>query len=150
MSGTRSVITIAESGDGPYSQLVRAGRHVLSSDEPEASGGHDVRPSPYEYLLVGLGACTAMTLRSYVERRNWRLRRTTVELWHEKVPTATGMSTFDQFHRTIHLDGDLTKEQRQKLLEIAKLCPVSQTLCRSSLIESRLADVAAPVAEKAL
>jgi putative redox protein len=72
MSETRQgMVTVAESGSGPYSQLVHAGRHVLSADEPEASGGHDVGPSPYEYLLAGLGARTAMTLRSYVERHNW-------------------------------------------------------------------------------
>jgi len=127
------MVTVAESGSGPYSQLVHAGRHVLSADEPEASGGHDVGPSPYEHLLAGLGACTAMTLRFYVERHNWGLRRTTVELW-------------DHFHRAIHLDGDLTEEQRLRLLEIAERCPVSQTLRRSSVIDSRLADAAPPIA----
>src|SRR3984893_126498 len=92
MSETQQgVVTVAESGSGPYSQLVHAGRHVLSADEPEASGGHDVGPSPYEYLLAGLGACTAMTLRSYVERHNWGLRRTTVELWRLRM--ASGCST---------------------------------------------------------
>jgi putative redox protein len=142
----QSIVTVAESGSGPYSQLVRAGRHVLSADELEASGGHDIGPSPYEYLLAGLGACTTMTLRSYVERHNWGLRRTNVELWHETRPAADGKSMIDHFHRTVHLDGDLTEEQRLRLLEIAERCPVSQTLRRSSAIDSRLADAAPPVA----
>jgi putative redox protein len=142
----QGMVTVAESGSGPYSQLVHTGRHVLSADEPEASGGHDVGPSPYEYLLVGLGACTAMTLRSYVERHNLGLRRTTVELWHETRPTADGKSMIDRFHRAIHLDGDLTEEQRLRLLEIAERCPVSQTLRRSSVIASRLADASPPIA----
>ncbi len=145
MSETRQrMVTVAESGSGPYSQLVHAGRHILSADEPEASGGHDVGPSPYEYLLAGLGACTAMTLRSYVERHNWGLRRTTVELWHEKILAANGKSMTDRFHRAIHLDGNLTEEQRLRLLEIAERCPVSQSLRRSSVIDSSLA-VAAPL-----
>jgi putative redox protein len=139
-------VTVDESGSGPYSQLVHAGRHVLSADEPEPSGGHDVGPSPYEYMLAGLGACTAMTLRSYVGRHNWALRRTTVELWHEKGPAADGKSTIDHFHRAIHLDGDLTEDQRLRLLEIAERCPVSQTLRHSSTIDSRLADAASPIA----
>jgi len=147
MSETRQgMVTVAESGSGPYSQLVHAGRHVLSADEPETRGGNDVGPSPYEYLLAGLGACTAITLRAYVERHNWGLRRTIVELWHEKSPAADGKSMIDHFHRAIHLDGDLTEEQRLRLLEIAERCPVSQTLRRSSVIESRLADAAPPVA----
>jgi putative redox protein len=140
------MVTVAESGSGPYSQLVHAGRHILSADEPEASGGHDIGPSPYEYLLVGLGACTAMTVRSYVERHNWGLRRTSVELRHETKPTADGTSMIDHFHRTIHLDGDLTEEQRLRLLDVAERCPVSQTLRRSSAIDSRLVDAAPAVA----
>jgi putative redox protein len=141
----QGMVTVAESGSGPYSQLVHAGRHVLSADEPEASGGHDIGPSPYEYVLAGLGACTTMTLRSYVERHNWGLRRTNIELWHATRLAADRRSMIDHFHRTIHLDGDLTEEQRLRLLEIAERCPVSQTLRRSSAVDSRLADAASPV-----
>jgi putative redox protein len=146
MNETRQgLVTGAESGSGPFSQLVHAGWHVLSADEPEASGGHDVGPSPYEYLLAGLGACTGMTLRSYVERHNWELRRTTVELWQETRPAADSKSMIDHFHCAVHLDGDLTVEQRLRLLKIAERCPVSQTLRRSSDIDSCLAD-AGPIA----
>lgn len=143
----QGMVTVAESGSGPYSQLMQAGRHVLSADESEANGGHDVGPSPYELLLAGLGACTAMTLRMYVERHNWGLRRTTVELWHESRPAADGKSMVDHFHRTIHLDGDLTEEQRRRLLEIAERCPVSRTLGRPSVVVSHLVDDRPPNAE---
>ena len=139
------VVTVTESGSGPYSQLVHAGRHVLSADEPPAHGGHDVGPSPYEFLSAGLGACTAMTLRAYVRRHNWGLSRTTVNVRHEKLVASDGTSTVDRFHRTIHLDGDLTEQQRLSLLQIAERCPVSDTLRRSSIVESRLADVSLPV-----
>lgn len=141
---TTAKVTVAESGSGPYSQLVYAGRHILSADEPEARGGHDVGPSPYDYLLAGLGACTAMTLRMYVERHNWGLRRTTVELWHKAKPAPDGKSIIDHFHRAIHLEGDLTDEQRQRLLEIAKRCPVSRTLGRPSVVVSHLTNADPP------
>src|SRR3954465_15863216 len=104
----QGAVKVAESGSGPYSQLVWAGRHVLSADEPPTRGGHDVGPSPYEFLSAGLGACTAMTLRAYAERHNWGLRRTTVKVRHEKVVASDRTSTVDHFHRTIYLDGDLT------------------------------------------
>ena len=129
------VVTVTESGSGPYSQLVRAGRHVLSADEPPARGGHDVGPSPYEFLSAALGACTAMTLRAYVRRHSWGLSRATVEVRHETIVASDGTSTVDRFHRTIHLDGDSTKEQRLRLLQIAERCPVSDTLRRSSIVE---------------
>ena len=97
----KSQVTVTESGSGRYSQRVAVGRHVLFADEPESSGGQDTDPSPYEYVLAGLGACTAITLRMYVERHNWALRRITVELQHEKIPAADGASKIDHFHRTI-------------------------------------------------
>ena len=140
MSGAeRTLVSVAESGSGPYSQLVTVGRHVLSADEPQSRGGDDVGPSPYEYLLAGLGACTSITLRFYVDRHNWGLERTKVDLWHEKVPSTDGKSTVDRFYRIIHLEGDLTDEQRQRLLEIAERCPVSETLRHTSIVDAELA-----------
>jgi putative redox protein len=141
----QGAVRVAESGSGPYSQLVWAGRHILSADEPQTRGGHDVGPSPYEYLSAGLGACTAMTLRDYARCHNWALRQTIVDVRHEKAVAADGTSVVDQFHRTIHLEGDLTEEQRLRLLQIAERCPVSETLRHSSIVESRLADVPLPV-----
>jgi len=147
----QGVVTVAESGIGRYSQVVHAGPHVLTADEPELNGDSGAGPSPYEYLLAGLGACAAITLRMYAERHNWPLRRTTVELWHEVRPAADGTSAVDHFHRTIHLEGDLTEEQRLRLLDIAKRCPVSRTLGRPSVVVSHLADagpaVTAPAAQ---
>jgi len=133
------MVSVTESGNA-YAQLVRAGRHVLVADEPQANGGRDAGPSPYEFLSAGLGACAAITLRMYAERHNWALRHATVELWHEVRPAADGKSMVDHFHRAIHLEGDLTEEQRQRLLEIAKKCPVSRTLGRSSVVVSDLAN----------
>jgi putative redox protein len=81
-----------------------------------------------------------MTLRFYVQRHNWDLRRAIVEVRHKKAVAADGTSTVDQFYRAIHLDGYLSEEQRLKLLQIAERCPVSETLRHSSIIESSLAD----------
>ena len=72
-----NAVTVTEGGLGPYAQFVTAGRHVMGADEPEPLGGRDTGASPYEYLLAGLGACTAMTLRMYAARKHgrWRSRR---------------------------------------------------------------------------
>jgi putative redox protein len=90
--------------------------------------------------LAGLGACTAMTLRMYATRQRWPLKRTAISLRHEKILARDGRSKIDQFERDIHLEGDLTPEQRQRLLEIAEKCPVSQTLRRASVVVSRLSE----------
>lgn len=133
-----NTVSVVESGNGPYAQIVTVGHHVLGADEPEALGGRDTGPSPYEYLLAGLGACTAMTLRMYATRQRWPLRRTSVRLRHDKIPASDGKTKIDQFEREIHLEGELTLEQRRRLLEIAEKCPVSQTLRRASVVVSKL------------
>jgi len=106
----------------------------LVVDEPTAVGGSDEGPTPYEMVLAGLGACTAMTLRIYADRKKWPLERARISLRHRKVHAqdcidcdqkATRMDVVD---RIITLEGALTAEQRAKLLEIANRCPVHQTL----------------------
>jgi putative redox protein len=137
-------VTVVESGNGPYAQFVTAGRHVMGADEPEAVGGRDTGASPYEYVMAALGACTAMTLRMYAERHQWPLERTSVALQHVKVPAPDGKGLIDRFQRVITLTGDLTEEQRKRLLDIAEKCPVSQTLQRPSLVVSSLTGVGEP------
>jgi putative redox protein len=132
------IVMVIESGKGPYAQFVTAGHHVMAADEPQQLGGRDSGPSPYEYLLAGLGACTAMTLCMYTARHNWPLRRVTVTLRHEAVRTADKKVATDRFLRNIELSGDLNGEQRAKLLDIAARCPVSRTLQHPSQIVTEL------------
>lgn len=123
------LVVVAESGDGPYGQHIRAGRHVLSADEP-APVGAGTGPTPYDLLLAGLGACTSMTLRMYADRKHWPLDKVTVTLRHSRIhaedcadcETRTGM--VDRIERAIRLDGDLDDEQRRRPLDIAERCPV--------------------------
>ena len=113
---------------------VEVGGHHLVVDEPAAVGGADEGPTPYEMLLAGLGACTAMTLRIYADKRSWPLERAHISLRHRKVHAQdcvdcdTKPARMDVVDRIITLEGALTEEQRAKLLEIAERCPVHQTL----------------------
>jgi putative redox protein len=138
-------VTVLESGNGPYAQFVTVGRHVMGADEPEHFGGRDTGPSPYEYVLAGLGACTAMTLRMYADRHAWPLQTIAVDVRHEKIAVAGNVRKVDRFQRAIRLTGNLTEEQRARLLEIADKCPVSQTLQQSSLVVSRIASADRPM-----
>jgi uncharacterized OsmC-like protein/alpha/beta superfamily hydrolase len=128
------VVVVTESQARPYGQRITAGDHVLAADEPAAVGGADSGPTPYELLLAGLGACTAITVRMYANRKGWPLRHITVRLRHERVhardcadcETATGQ--LDHIERELQFDGELTGEQRARLLEMAERCPVHRTL----------------------
>ena len=120
--------------EGKFGQEVFTDVHRLLADEPESYGGNDTGPSPYEYLLAGLGACTSMTLRMYASRRGVPLERVGVKLRHEKIHAVdceeceTTEGRVDRIERELEIVGDLDDGQRQKLLDIADKCPVHRTL----------------------
>ena len=145
-SNPRGSVIVRETGEGRYTQDVVAGSHHLRADEPVAVGGNDSGFTPYELLLSGLGACTAMTLRMYAEQKKWPLERVTVELEHKKIDAAdcpdckTREGKVDQIERKITLQGDLDTEQRARLIEIANRCPVHRTLHSEVLVRTSLFD----------
>jgi putative redox protein len=138
MSMAEQGVTVVENGNGRYGQFITAGHHVLAADEPQAVGGADTGPDPFELVLAGLGACTSMTIRMYADRKHIPLEKVEVRLRRLQRASA-GMK--DKFERVIILHGDLAPEQRERLLEIAERCPVSLTLQRGSDIVSLLGEV---------
>jgi len=131
-----------------YRTEIAAGRHPLVADEPESVGGTDAGPTPYDYLLAALGSCTGMTLRMYADRKDWPLDEATVRLSHEKVHAEdcdqcdTDEGKVDRIVREIELTGDLSPDQRDRLLEIANKCPVHRTLHSEIDVQSSLRDAA--------
>jgi putative redox protein len=129
----RSVL-VRETGAGRFQQEVVWGSHRLTADEPKDVGGLDTGLGPYELLLASLGACTAMTLRLYATQKRLPLKRAEVRLRHSRIHAEdcaeceTKSGTLDRIERVITLDGDLTDEQRSRLMEIADRCPIHKTL----------------------
>jgi putative redox protein len=127
-------VTVTETGQGKFQQIVRAGRHALTADEPVAQGGLDSGPTPYDLLLAGLGACTSMTLRLYADHKGLPLERVSVALRHSRIHAKdcetceTRDGKVDRIDRVLTLTGNLDAEQRKRLLEIADKCPVHRTL----------------------
>ena len=125
---------VGETRNGKFEQSVVIGKHRYLADEPTSVGGNGSGPSPYEYLLAGLGACTSMTIRLYADLKKLPLTRVAVRLTHDKIHAAdcenceTKEGKIDRIEREITLEGDLSAEQRAKLLEIADKCPVHRTL----------------------
>ena len=116
------------------------GTHQLLADEPPPTGA-DTGPTPYELLLGALGACTAMTLRMYADRKAWPLAGIEVVLGHERMHAEdcaeceTREGFLDRIVKRITLSGDLSADQRERLAEIAERCPVQRTLQREIVIE---------------
>lgn len=126
-------VVVSLSGDGFRTEIDAAG-FTLIADEPASVGGTDTGPGPYEYLLASLGACTVMTLRMYARRKGIQLDRAEIALKHERIhakdcedcETTEGMVS--KIFTRVALHGDFTDAQRDRMLEIAEMCPVHRTL----------------------
>lgn len=129
-----------------YTSQVLANGHGLLLDEPVALGGNNLGPTPYDYLLAGLGGCTGITLRMYADRKGWPLDAVEVHLRHAKIHAKDCAECesiegkVDQLERDVKLEGALTEEQRARLLEIAEKCPVHRTLHNEIHVVTRLLD----------
>jgi putative redox protein len=115
-------MVIATIGRDKYkTELVATGHHFLA-DEPEDAGGANLGPAPGQLLQSSLAACTAITVRMYADRKQWALEKIQVEVDTEKNEGKT------IFKRQVTLMGNLTEEQRQRLLQIANACPIHKVL----------------------
>ena len=114
---------------------LRNGRHVWSADEPPELNGADTGPNPYEMLLGALGACTCITISYYCQRKGWDLHSVSATYTYDKIHADDCAHCDDDAQGFLHnvtaeifMDGDFDDEQRARLAEIAKKCPVHRTL----------------------
>jgi putative redox protein len=137
---------VIRGGVAGFTQEITVGSHRLFSDEPREAGGQDAGPSPYDLVAAALGSCTSMTIAMYARHKRWPLSSVVVRLRHSKTHAADCADCekndvlLDQIDREIELLGNLTNEQREKLLEIADKCPVHRTLTRGMRIDTRLTE----------
>jgi putative redox protein len=120
--------------EGKLAQRVEVGPHQLTADEFIDKGGEDLGPNPFEYLAIALGACTALTLRMYSQRKAWPLENADVRILISKEEETS------VFARKIYLAGPLDETQKARLLEIANHCPVHKLLTGKIRIETSLFD----------
>ncbi len=126
-------VLVEESGRGRLAQSIQAGQHVWAADEP-LGVGDDTGPTPYDLLLSALGACTAMTIRMYADRKGFPLEHVSVRLSHrrshsEDCADPTGQPcAMEHIDREVAFTGPLNDEQRDRLAQIADRCPVHRTL----------------------
>lgn len=137
------VVRVTEVDSAGFLQDIHSGPyHHAIADEPLAYGGTNRGMTPYGFLAAGLGACTSMTVRMYAKRKGWPLKHIRVDVTQGKVHAqdAGTSGQINHFTRRIHLEGDLSDDQREKLRQIADKCPVHGTLTRGSKVTTLLAD----------
>jgi putative redox protein len=126
----------ARIGTSTYRTTISAGKHILFADEPESLGGTDTAPDPSQLLLSSLGACTAITLRMYADRKAWDVQEIHVDLAMTSDNTPAGKHT--AITRKLSFTGNLTDEQQERLMQIANACPLHKTLIGTITIDTSL------------
>lgn len=121
-------MTTAGIANSKYRLELNNGRHAFFADEPIDVGGTDTAPAPDELLEAALASCTAITLRMYADRKAWPVQQINVQVVLERKDGITS------FTRNISIKGEVDAEQKDRLLQIAKACPVSKTLATGSPI----------------
>jgi putative redox protein len=148
---THEGTVVARIGPSGYRVEIDASEHGLVADEPTEAGGTDAGATPYDLVLAALGACTAMTLRMYADRKQWPLEGVAVHMHHSRSHAVDEQhcedrpARLDHIERTLEITGPLTHEQRVKLAEIAERCPVHRTLDAGVRITTRLSATGAVV-----
>ena len=138
---TRAVVV--NGGQVNFVQNISVGQHLFQADEPVNAGGLDAGPDPYELLLSSLGACVSITLRMYAERKLWPLESVQVRLTYARVHAEDcaacdrEVRLIDAIDVEVSVVGDLSGDQRKRLMEIAGKCPVHRTLTSSIQIRTR-------------
>lgn len=125
---------------------VQTASHQWVADEPTRVGGTNQGPDPYQHLLAALGACTVMTLRMYADKKQIPMDQVVVTLSHSR-EHGEDCQACDETHprvdvieRTISFEGELSQDDRDRLLLIADKCPVHRTLHNKIEIRTGLAN----------
>ena len=98
------------------------GRHQFFADEPQEKGGKDTAPTPDELLEAALASCTLVTLKMYTDHKQWDIGVINISV---SLQREAGKSIIT---RVLKIEKQITEEQRQRLIQVAKACPVSKTI----------------------
>lgn len=125
LNTTTRTVTATLDGE-PYATRIATRGKTLIADEPLDHGGTDLGFRPHELFLSALASCTAITLRMYADRKQWKVSSINVTINMERDQDGSKVDT--RLSIEVDLPADLPQEQRERLLQIAKACPVHRTL----------------------
>lgn len=125
-------VAVATIGNDLYKTELVARDHTVIADEPLDVGGKDLGPRPGDFIRMGLASCTAITLRMYANRKGWDVQQIRVQVSNGPFDGKTSYKT------EIEITGNVNEEQRMRLLQIAKLCPVHKVLTNPIKIDTSL------------
>ncbi|MDZ4724918.1 MAG: OsmC family protein [Leptospira sp.] len=118
-----------------YKTIIKAGDHIIIADEPLDLHGGNSGAMPTQLLAAALGSCTSITIRMYAERKNMSLESVEVSVNIDKISPTNSL-----FIRKIKINGNLSNEERDRLFQVANVCPVHKILTGEINIETSLVE----------
>ncbi|MEO8534193.1 MAG: OsmC family protein [Flavobacterium sp.] len=115
-------------------EIKSASGNIVIADEPQEVGGKNLGFSPSELLASSLASCTLITLRMYINRKQWEVSEINIKIDFER-DTEQNVSLFT---RKIEIVGEVDETQRQRLETIANSCPIHKILTHSIEIKTTL------------
>lgn len=123
----------AHLGSSDFLTELKNDSHTWRADEPEELGGSNLGPNPYELMLSALSSCSAITMKMYANRKEWPLEG--VNITCDLVKDSSDGT--NRIVRKVTLIGPLLEEdQKNRLLQIADLCPVHKMLSAGVSIQT--------------
>ena len=125
---------VVRSTGTPYTTRISVGHHEWLADEPPESEGQDRAATPFQQFLGSIGSCSIITAQMYARRKGWPLESLEAEVTHERIDAAdcpdceTKKGKVSEITLQFRIEGDLTEEQRERILEIAGRCPIKRAI----------------------
>lgn len=134
-------VIVSETLNGLFQNEAIAATRRVVIDQPVRAGGKGMGPDPFQVVAAALGACTAQTLRMYINDRQWPVHRIRVA-----VSTSLARDGRVRFERTIACEGELSDAQRKELEPVADKSPVNSVLNGSDVV-TRFGSIGDPAEE---
>ena len=115
-------------------EITSASGNILIADEPQVMGGKNLGLNPTELLASSLASCTVITLRMYINRKQWNVSEINVKIDFER----DSDRNVSLFTRKIEVIGEVDDAQKQRLETIANSCPIHKVLTHSIEIKTTL------------
>jgi putative redox protein len=108
---------------------VHVRQHAFAVDEPATNGGEDLGLTPHDVYDSALGACKALTVLWYAQRKQIPVDEIRVTIERDDAEERHGVY---RLRAMLHLTGALTDAQRQELLTVAGKCPVHRLMTQAT------------------
>ena len=118
-------ITITRDRSRKMKHTATVREHTIVLDELADNGGEDLGVTPHDMYDSALGACKALTVLWYAQRKQIPVEDIQVSVERDDADERKGVY---RLRTTLSLGGALSQAQRQELLAVAGKCPVHKLM----------------------